>query len=192
VNVCLAQLRDAFHDRIRRNPSTVNFFSNNNLARELVRITYEKGAVPVNGTVPAGLGTSMSLFCQMHHYTEITENAILIENGKGWKVGPVKPLKVVGKVYGKIASLSAVTKLSSAKAILSVRIGTAVGVIAGGNVTVTVPSGTDVTALTPLITHNGKMISPVVAQNFTTPKAYVVTAEDLSISNYIISVEVAS
>ena len=62
------------------------------------------------------------------------------------------------------------------------------GVVDGTNkrVILTVPSGTDVSALTPTITHTGASISPNsgTAQNFASPIIYTVTAADASTQNY--------
>jgi len=60
-------------------------------------------------------------------------------------------------------------------------------------IAVTVPSGTDVTALVPAIVHTGDSIDPDdgVAQNFTNPVVYEVTAADGSAQNYTVTVTVA-
>lgn len=60
-------------------------------------------------------------------------------------------------------------------------------------VNVTVPYGTDVTNLLPTITHNGASISPDsgVAQDFTNPITYTVTAENGSTKDYTVTVVVA-
>lgn len=57
-------------------------------------------------------------------------------------------------------------------------------------ITVTVPYGTDVTSLSPTITYTGASISPLseVAQNFTNPVTYTVTAADNSVQNYTVTV----
>ena len=57
-------------------------------------------------------------------------------------------------------------------------------------VTATVPHGTDITTLTPTIVHTGKEIAPSsgVAQNFTIPIIYTVTAEDSSEKTYTVTV----
>ncbi|MDD2224835.1 MAG: S8 family serine peptidase [Candidatus Shapirobacteria bacterium] len=66
------------------------------------------------------------------------------------------------------------------------------GIINGTDIGITVPYSTDVTNLTPTITINGASVSPLsdVAQNFTNPVTYTVTAEDTSIQNYIVTVSV--
>jgi photosystem II stability/assembly factor-like uncharacterized protein len=59
-------------------------------------------------------------------------------------------------------------------------------------IVVKVPYNTDVTSLTPVILFKGKSINPAsgVAQNFTAPVAYAVTASNGSTQSYSVSVEV--
>jgi hypothetical protein len=60
-------------------------------------------------------------------------------------------------------------------------------------ISLTVPDGTDVTKLIPMITISNKAsISPNnnIAQDFTSPVTYTVTAEDGSKQNYIVTVSV--
>ena len=66
----------------------------------------------------------------------------------------------------------------------------ATGVINGTDIAVTVPFGTNVTALVPTITHSGVSISPNsgVAQNFTSPVTYTVTAADGTTKDYTVTV----
>jgi len=60
-------------------------------------------------------------------------------------------------------------------------------------IAVTVPYGTSVTALSPTITTTGASVSPAsgVAENFTSPQTYTVTALDSSTQQYIVTVTVA-
>jgi uncharacterized protein (TIGR02145 family) len=70
-----------------------------------------------------------------------------------------------------------------------------VGVISqtAHSIAVTLPSGTDVTSLTPAITHTGSSISPEagLAQDFTNPVRYTVAAADSSTLAYNVMVTVA-
>lgn len=61
-------------------------------------------------------------------------------------------------------------------------------------VALTVPYGTNVSALVPTITHIGASVSPTTgaAQNFTSPVTYTVTAADGSTQKYVVSVVVAA
>ncbi|MFC4598799.1 DUF5018 domain-containing protein, partial [Cohnella hongkongensis] len=65
---------------------------------------------------------------------------------------------------------------------------------ASHTISVNVPYGTNVTALTPTIVHTGASISPNsgVARNFTNPVTYTVTAADGSTQNYTVTVNVAA
>ena len=181
------QFRDGFDRLIQLNPSTVQYFRDNALVTETIRLSHESASVPTNKTTPVGLGTNFSMFVEMYHDSSIAMNDVLIENGNGWKVGPVDEVKFMGEVYGKHAPLTAVN-LSANKAITSLKIGLVSGVIVGTNITVTLPIGTDVSALIPIIVYNGKMITPTTAQNFATQKTYTVTAENLTTQNYIVTV----
>ncbi|MEI8216677.1 MAG: Ig-like domain-containing protein, partial [Eubacteriales bacterium] len=59
-------------------------------------------------------------------------------------------------------------------------------------IAITVPFGTSLSSLTPTIAHNGGSISPSsgVAQNFTSPVTYIVTATDATTQAYVITVTV--
>jgi uncharacterized repeat protein (TIGR02543 family) len=61
-------------------------------------------------------------------------------------------------------------------------------------IAVTVPYGTNVTSLSPTITHSGTSLSPLsgVAQNFTNPVTYTVTAADGTTQDYTVTVNVAA
>ena len=65
---------------------------------------------------------------------------------------------------------------------------------ASKTIALTVPYGTDVTALVPTIAHTGASISPDtgVAQDFTAPVKYTVTAVDGSTKEYTVTVTVAA
>jgi hypothetical protein len=79
---------------------------------------------------------------------------------------------------------------SDTKEIYAFVIGNNIGVISGTNITVTVPYGTDVTKLSPIILFSGKSISPAsgVEQDFSGPVTYTVTADDGSEKNYTVMV----
>lgn len=66
--------------------------------------------------------------------------------------------------------------------------------ISGTNITAELPNGTDVTALKPTITiSKDATVSPKskVAQDFTNPVSYVVTAEDGTTKTYTVTITVA-
>jgi uncharacterized repeat protein (TIGR02543 family) len=61
---------------------------------------------------------------------------------------------------------------------------------ADGIITVTVPAGTDITSLMPVITHTGASISPTTAKNFTEEVIYTVTGADSAKKYYTVTVTV--
>jgi len=65
--------------------------------------------------------------------------------------------------------------------------------IAGTNISITVPFGTDVTALAPTYTISGVSATPASGspRNFTTPQTYTVTAQDSSTKAYLVTVTIA-
>ena len=67
------------------------------------------------------------------------------------------------------------------------------GIITGNTIELKVPNGTDITNLKPSINFLGASINPNsgIAQNFTNPVSYKVTASNGSFINYIVTVKVA-
>ena len=61
-------------------------------------------------------------------------------------------------------------------------------------VELTVPSGTDVTNIVPTITHTGDSINPPsgIANDFSSPQTYTVTAKNGSTKSYTVSVSIAT
>jgi len=87
---------------------------------------------------------------------------------------------------------------SSAKAITAFIVAGQVGVATINEddhiITLTMPAGADIANLAPTIIITGSSISPAsgVAQNFTGPQIYKVTAADGSTQNYAVTVNIAS
>ncbi|MBU2997459.1 PKD domain-containing protein [Cellulophaga baltica] len=90
----------------------------------------------------------------------------------------------------QIYTASVIVETSSSNDITVFTIDGVNGVISGTNITVTMPAGTDVTSLSPSITHTGASVNPDNgdAQDFTNPVTYTVTAEDGSNQIYTASV----
>jgi hypothetical protein len=67
------------------------------------------------------------------------------------------------------------------------------GIISGTDISVTVPYGTTLTSLTPAITHSGASIDPAtnVAQDFSSPVEYIITAADNSTATWTVTVTAA-
>ncbi|MCE9608702.1 MAG: Ig-like domain repeat protein [Chthoniobacter sp.] len=100
----------------------------------------------------------------------------------------------VGESMG-LAMMAMLPAPSSAKDILTFTFpGLPAATIAGTNISVTVPYGTNVTALAPTFTVSDlATASPVsgTARNFSTAQTYTVTAQDLSTQTYTVTVTIA-
>jgi len=89
--------------------------------------------------------------------------------------------------------------LSSAKDITAFSIMGRIGIISGNTISVTVPEGTSRVALVATFTTSGVSVrvggtiqkSGVTPNNFTSPVAYIVTAQDSSTKTYTVTVTVA-
>ena len=90
----------------------------------------------------------------------------------------------------KTYTVNVTAALNSAKDIIAFAILGVDGSIVGTNITVTLPQGTFLNNLTPAIVHTGASINPPggVAQNFTSPVQYTVTAADGSTKTYTVTV----
>ncbi len=202
----LAQMRTGYELLIKFNPSVAKRWvypmKDNGLGvmipdldkqpeikMEAVRLSHESGSVPTNAVGVTGLSTNASCFLNLYHDSQLEEGNIIGIDGQGWKVGHVEPAKAEGETYGKHCPLFK-ANLSGDNEIESVTIDDVEGVIDGQTITVTLPAGTDVTALEPVIAHTGKIISPTGVQDFTEPVDYTITAEDFKTNLYQIVVEV--
>ncbi|MBA6316357.1 PKD domain-containing protein [Cellulophaga baltica] len=87
-----------------------------------------------------------------------------------------------------------VDEFSTEKEITSFIVNGVAGTITGTTIDVVLPEGTDLTALAPVIIHNGASISPEseTSQDFTNPVIYTVTAQDQTIQTYTVNVTVPS
>lgn len=201
------QKREVHESKIALNEIEVSFFlypfkdngsgkqipdttKNPTLVTETVRIVRESGSVPTNQASSVGLSTNQKFFAELHDNSQAFETAVLIDGMYGWKCAPIDNLKQDGDIYGNRTSLT-LQSISANKSITSLKIGNVLGVISGTNITVMLPSGSAITSLTPVIVHTGKMIDKTTAQDFTTPKTYTITAENLTTQTYTVTVVVA-
>ena len=95
----------------------------------------------------------------------------------------------------KIYTVTVTVAPNSAKDITAFSILGIPGTIGTNTIALTVPYGTNVTALVPTFTITGESVySPAsgVAQNFTSPVTYTVTAADASTKTYTVTVTVAA
>jgi len=100
---------------------------------------------------------------------------------------------VVTAQSGATKTYTLTVALNPAKNINSFSFTTGEGVITGTDIAVTVPYGTVVTALIPTILLSGGTVSPLsgVAQDFSNPVEYTVTAADSSTKVYTVTVTVS-
>jgi hypothetical protein len=112
----------------------------------------------------------------------------------GYKLTDAK-INVLRSYSNLTASLYDPFAPKSDKAITSFMLAGAEGTIdeGSGTIEVAVPYGTDITALTPEITHTGQGISPNATnvQDFSGPVTYTVTAADLTTKTYTVLVTIA-
>ena len=95
-----------------------------------------------------------------------------------------------GDATSNTAVLTVNALVNAAKNITAFQLNGVNGTISGNNITVTLPAGADVTNAVPIITHTGASVTPAsgVAQDFTSPVTYTVTAQDSSTKSYTVTV----
>ena len=96
-------------------------------------------------------------------------------------------------IYPQLLSAGGIRLPSDDASIQEFTIGGACGMIAEDTITITVPAGTDVSALSPEITvHPGAVVSPASGetQDFSQPVMYTVTAENGNTKEYTVTVTV--
>ncbi|OGK07198.1 MAG: hypothetical protein A2W80_11975 [Candidatus Riflebacteria bacterium GWC2_50_8] len=145
-------------------------------------------------TVPYGTNVSALLPTIAHSGASILPASGVAQNFSS----PVTYTVTAADGTTAIYEVTVTAALNPAKAInaFSFANPAATGVIDDGakTISITVPFGTDLTALTPTITHTGASVSPDagVAQNFSSSVTYTVTAADATTQNYVVTVTVAS
>ncbi|WP_165750483.1 Ig-like domain-containing protein [Cellulophaga sp. Z1A5H] len=94
-----------------------------------------------------------------------------------------------GQEILQTVSFEVVDELSTEKEITSFIVNGVAGTITGTTIDVVLPEGTDLTALAPVIIHNGASISPEseANQDFSNPVIYTVTAQDETIQAYTVN-----
>jgi hypothetical protein len=152
---------------------------------------YDAGGNPA--TTPVGLSYSASNIASNASTITVTADATAIAGTYYFKA--VSNGAASGMVT--VVINAAGDTRSSAKAITAFSIGGVAGTINETNhtIAVTLPYGTDVASLTPTITVSDKAnVLPAsgTVQNFTSPVAYTVTAENGTSQSYIVTVTVAA
>jgi hypothetical protein len=155
----------------------------------------------ITAQVPYGTGLT-ALVPDIEFIGKKTANGELVDTGISPKLGVAAdfsngPVDYVVYAENGSATTYKVTvtaaPVGTTKEITTFAIGNIAGTVADGTVAIEVPYGTDVKALAPTIAHNGASISPAsgVAQDFSSPVTYTVTAQDNSTKAYVVTVTVA-
>jgi Domain of unknown function (DUF5018) len=166
-------------------------------------ISFDISTPSVTGVISETDGTISLVVPEGTSVTALTPTIVVSENARvspasGTSVNFTNPVKYVVTAEDGSTQTYTVTVVSPDKKITSFKfeaLSPAVdGTIDHSNHTIAlkVRYNTDVTSLTPTIVIAGKSISPAsgVAQNFTTPVTYTVTASDGSTQIYTASVEI--
>ncbi|WP_240927986.1 beta strand repeat-containing protein [Cellulophaga sp. Z1A5H] len=138
-------------------------------------------------TLPAGTDVTALSPTIVHEGNSISPASGVAQNFTSPVEYTVTAADGTTKVYTVTVTLAA--PLSDTNDITSFTIDRVAGIISGTTITVTFPTGTDVTSLSPTIDHNGSAVNPNtgVAQDFTNPVTYTVTAANLGTQDYIVT-----
>ncbi|SHF11487.1 S-layer homology domain-containing protein, partial [Anaerotignum propionicum] len=156
--------------------------------------TVNEGAKTIALTVPYGTDVTALVPSITHTGASVSPNTGEAQNF----TSPVTYTVTAADSSTQQYSVTVTVALSTAKAITSFTFNGLTPAVTGTvnegakTIALTVPYGTDVTALVSSITHTGASVSPNtgVAQNFTSPVTYTVTAADSSIQQYSVTVKV--
>ena len=179
---------------VEPNPSkAITSFVFNGLS-PAINCNINESAKTISATVPYGTDVSALVPTIVHSGVSISPSSDIAQNFSSTVTYTVTAENTTTQNYqvninvalNPAKSVSKITfKNSGAVAPLNVTINEP-----AGKIDVTVPKGTDVTALSLKIKHTGVSINPVSGsvQDFTNPVTYTVTAEDSSIKNYMVTV----
>jgi len=162
-----------------------------NVAKATPTITWENPADITSGTALGGTQLNATASVEGNFlYTPAAGTVLDVGTGQTLSV-EFAPTDTANYNNASATVTINVIPLSSAKEITSFSFaGLGDGVITGTSIAVTVPFGTDVTALVPTIVITGVSVNPAsdVAQNFTNPVTYTVTAADGLTQSYVVTV----
>lgn len=171
------------------NPLEVKIFFNENIKlTDASGITINVNSIPATinsftGTNSKTLTFTLAASINSHEIVTFSYNSALgdLTDIVGNELATITDLTVINRV---ISSAKDITAFSFTTPVVT-------GIINGINISIYVPNGTDVTALVPTFTISAYAnVTPLsgVAQNFTSPITYTVTAEDLSTKIYTVTV----
>jgi len=142
----------------------------------------------ISVTLPAGTDVTALSSTITHAGASVSPTSGVAQDFTGSVEYTVTAVDGTTKVYTVTVSLA--PAISSDNNITSFSINGVAGVISGTTITVTLPAGTDVSSLTPAIIHTGNTVNPDtgIAQDFTNPITYTVTAANLETQEYSVTV----
>lgn len=166
-----------------------------NSAKDIVQFTLLGVDGTINGTnisvvLPSGTSSLTGLVPTIVHTgTSITPQSGVAQNF----TAPVQYTVMAADMSMKTYTVTVTIAQSSAKDITQFTILGIDGTIIGTNISLVVPFGTSLASLTPTVVHTGTSVSPAsgVAQNFSGPVLYTVTAADGSTKTYTVNVTAA-
>ncbi|WP_233268490.1 DUF5018 domain-containing protein [Cellulophaga sp. L1A9] len=137
-------------------------------------------------TLPAGTDVSSLTPAIIHNGNTINPNTGVVQDFTNPIIYTVTAANLDTQEYTVTVIMPS---LSDTKDITSFSIDGVAGVISGTTITVTLPAGTDVSSLTPAIIHTGNTVNPDtgIAQDFTNPVEYIVTAADTTTKTYTVT-----
>ncbi|MBO0593399.1 hypothetical protein I2486_18535 [Cellulophaga sp. E16_2] len=137
-------------------------------------------------TLPAGTDVSSLTPAVIHDGNTVNPNTGIAQDFTNPITYTVTAANLVTQEYTVTVIMPS---LSDTKDITSFSIDGVAGVISGTTITVTLPAGTDVSSLTPAIIHTGNTVNPDtgIAQDFTNPVEYIVTAADTTTKTYTVT-----
>ena len=151
-------------------------------------INVDGAPVAVNAAVGTGTNTiTLTLASNVPHHAVVTLSYDAT-------IGDVQDMSAAQNDFASVTDFAVTNNvMNTENDILTFNITTpaATGTITGTDISILLPAGTNVTALVPTITVSGyATVSPAsgVAQDFTSPVIYTVTAEDGTTQDYIVGI----
>lgn len=181
-----------------RNGSTASYTVHvsvaNSDAKEIIGFAVGDTMAEINGTqitLSLPFGTDLSKLAPSIVHTGVSVSP---ESGRTQNfLEPVQYTVTAADGTTQVYTVTASTLPNSAKAITRFTLTGRQATIEGTMITLTVPFGTDIDGITPVVQHTGQSLSPASSeeQDFSKPVIYTVTAADGTTAQYTVIVTVA-
>jgi len=183
-----------FYDPAKLRPSAILASSIIQGFSQMINLGYASNEVYINGASLTPTTTSGAIVTLQFDVLEAGPTTLSLDMDNGSFEGtPISGVNAFSVTLNNTAALSSVKDITGFS--FEGLTPAVTGVITGTNIDATVPAGTNVTALVPTITVSADAtVTPVstVAQNFTNPVTYVVTASDGTTKSYTVTVTTAA